>query len=312
MKLIVQIPCYNEADALPAVVADIPRQIPGIDELEVLVVDDGSTDGTSAVAEDCGVDHIVRHLSNRGLAAAYRTGLDACLSRGADIIVNTDGDGQYRGECIPKLIELILKGEYEVVVGERPIETIEHFSPLNKRLHRLGSRVVEKLSGVRVPDATSGFRAITRRVAMGVSISSRFTYTLETLIAYGDRGIAVGSVPIRTRKQTRPSRLFRNSAHYVWLSAWDILRITTWHAPLRLFWTVGSLLMLPGLALAVRFLYFFFTDGGAGHVQSLLFGAVLVVVGFQVALTGLVADMNAVNRRRLEEVLQRLRQHDAQ
>jgi hypothetical protein len=233
------------------------------------------------------------------------------VTRGADIIVNTDGDDQYVGECIRDLVRPILEGKCEMVVGARPIERIEHFSPVKKWLQRIGSRVVEWISGVKVPDATSGFRALSREVALKLNIASRFSYTLESLIQCGDRQIAVGSVPVETRPQTRPSRLFRNSAHYVWLSLWAILRITTWHAPLRVFWPLGTVIASVGLLIGVRFLVFYFTEGGAGHVQSLLLAAILLMVGIQIILTGLVADMVATNRRAHEELLYRSRRRDA-
>jgi glycosyltransferase involved in cell wall biosynthesis len=311
MKLIVQIPCFNEADTLPAVVERIPREIEGIDVVEVLIIDDGSSDDTVEVARRCGVDHVVRHVQNRGLAAAFMTGLDACVSQGADIIVNTDGDGQYEGRCIPDLVRPIVEGDYEMVVGERPIEEIAHFSPTKKWLQRAGSRFVEWISGIDVPDATSGFRALSRDVALKLNISSRFTYTLESLIQCGDRQIAVTSVPIETRSQTRPSRLFKGTAHYIWLSLWAILRITTWHAPLRLFWPLGAVFTVVGLLIGLRFLVDYFTVGGAGHIQSLLLAAILLMVGVQVILTGLVADMVATNRRANEELLYRSRRRDA-
>jgi glycosyltransferase involved in cell wall biosynthesis len=311
MKLIVQIPCFNEAGTLPAVVERIPREIEGIDVVEVLIIDDGSSDDTVEVAQRCGVDHIVRHVQNRGLAAAFMTGLDACVTRGADIIVNTDGDGQYEGKCIPDLVRPILAGQYEMVVGERPIEKIDHFSPSKKWLQRSGSRFVEWISGVAVPDATSGFRAISRDTALKLNISSRFTYTLESLIQCGDRQIAVTSVPVETRGQTRPSRLFKGSAHYIWYSLWAILRITTWHAPLRLFWPLGGIFFLSGFVLGLRFVAYYVTQGGAGHIQSLLLSSVLLMMGVQIILTGLVADMVATNRRANEELLYRARRQDA-
>lgn len=311
MKLIIQIPCLNEAETLPQLLKGLPRKIEGVDEIEVLVVDDGSTDDTSEVARRCGADHVLRHISNRGLAAAFKTGLDACVARGADIIVNTDGDGQYASECIADLIKPIVNGEFEFVVGERPIEDIKEFSPIKKWLQRTGSKFVQQISGVAVPDATSGFRAMSRDVALSLNISSTFTYTLETLIQAGDKHISVGSVPIKTNPQSRPSRLFKNSAHYLWLSLWAILRITTWHAPLRLFWPIGTLMGLVGSLLGLRFLVFYWMGNGGGHVQSLLLGAVLLVVGFQVILTGLMADMVATNRRTLEEILYRSRRRDS-
>ena len=312
MKLIIQIPCLNEAETLPQLLGELPREIEGIDEIEVLVIDDGSSDDTSAVARRCGVDYVLRHVANKGLAATFKTGLDACVARGADIIVNTDGDGQYASECISDLVRPIVKGEFEYVIGERPIEEIREFSPVKKWLQRTGSRVVQQISGVAVPDATSGFRAMSREVALNLNISSSFTYTLETLIQAGDKHISVGSVPIKTNPQSRPSRLFKNSAHYVWLSLWAILRITTWHAPLRLFWPIGGALGVAGTLLGIRFLTFYLLGDGGGHVQSLLLGAVFLVVGFQVVLTGLMADMVATNRRTLEEVLYRSRRRDSE
>ncbi len=311
MKLIIQVPCFNEAETLPQLLDELPKQIEGIDTIEVLVIDDGSTDGTSAIAHSGGAHHVIRHISNRGLAAAFKTGLDGCLAHGADIIVNTDGDGQYSSECIPDLVRPILNGELEYVVGERRIDSIKEFSPIKKWLQRTGSRVVQRISGVAVPDATSGFRAMSREVALSLNISSNFTYTLESLIQSGDKGISVGSVPIETRPSTRPSRLFKNSAQYIWRSLWAILRITTWHTPLRLFWPIGILIGLAGAGLGARFMVFYLMGDSSGHVQSLLLAAVLLVVGFQVILTGLVADMVATNRRRLEEILYRSRRRDS-
>jgi len=312
MKLIVQIPCYNEAETLPPVVESIPREIEGVDEVEILVIDDGSEDGTGDVARACGVEHVVRHVTNRGLAAAFMTGLDACVSRGADLIVNMDGDGQYPGHEIPRLLAPLLEERCEFVVGERRIEEIASFSPVKQRLQRLGSRAVERLAGISIADATSGFRALTRSVALQLNISSKFTYTLESLIQCGHRGIAVGAVTVSTNPVSRTSRLFGSSLEYVWRSIWTMLRIHTWHAPLSLFWSVGGVLGAIGFLLGVRFLYFFATGDGAGHLQSLLLGAVLLVVAAQLVLTGLLADLVATNRRSNEELLYRARRLDAE
>jgi glycosyltransferase involved in cell wall biosynthesis len=279
VKLIVQIPCLNEAESLPGVVASIPRRIEGIEKVEVLVIDDGSCDDTGDVARHCGVEHVVSHVTNRGLSAAFMTGLDACVSRGADLIVNIDGDGQYPGHEISRLVAPLIEGRCEFVVGERPIEEIEDFSPIKKRLQRIGSRVVKRLSGVSVRDATSGFRGMTRDIS--------------------------------THPTPRPSRLFGSTLEYVWRSVWTILRIHAWHAPLSLFWSAGALLGAAGTLLGVRFLSFYLRGDGSGHVQSLLLGAVLMVVAAQLLLTGLLADLVATNRRSNEELLYRARRRDA-
>lgn len=308
MKLVVQIPCYNEAGDLPRVVASIPRTIEGVDEIEILVIDDGSTDDTSGVARSCGVDHVVRHVRNRGLVVAFMTGLDVAVSLGADLIVNIDGDAQYRGEDVPKLIAPILDGSCEFVVGVRPLD---EFVATKKWLQRVGSRVVQQLAGVKVADATSGFRAMTRDVALQLNIASSFTYTLESLIQCGHRGIAVGTVPISTNPTMRASRLFGSNFEYVWRSIWTMLRIHTWHVPLPLFWFLGAAIALGGFLLGVRFFFFFLTGEGGGHVQSLLLGVAMLVIGVQVILTGLIADLVAANRRNHEELLYRARRRDA-
>lgn len=307
MKLIIQIPCYNEEATLPLTVQDLPRSLPGVDEIELLVIDDGSTDRTVEVARALGVDHIVRLGQHRGLATAFLKGLEAALVAGADIIVNTDADNQYRGEDIARLVEPILAGQADVVVGDRGVASVPTFSLLKRHLQQLGSWVVQQAAGVSIPDATSGFRALSREAALRTIVLSEYSYTLETLIQAGARRMAVKYVPVRVNPQTRRSRLMRNIPHYLVNSTATILRTYTMYRPLRVFLTVGALMSLGGIALGVRFLYYFFTSGGQGHVQSLILAAILIIVGFQVCLIGLVADLIGFNRKILEETLYRLR-----
>jgi len=310
MKLIVQIPCYNETDTLPATLADIPRHIEGIDEVAVLIVDDGSTDNTAQVARQHGADHIVRLKSNRGLAVAFSVGLSRSLELGADIIVNTDADNQYKGECIADLIAPILHEEADLVVGTRPIEAIAEFSWLKKKLQRLGSWVVRKVSGTDIADATSGFRAYSRAAAMRLNVVSDFTYTLETLIQAGRTNLAIAQVPIQTNPQARASRLFSSIPAYIWQSLKTILRIYALYHPLRFFATVGLLLFLPGLALGVRFVYYYIIGNGSGHVQSLILAAVLMLLGFQIGIFGVLADLVGANRRLIQEALYKAKRQE--
>jgi len=310
MKLIVQVPCYNEAETLPATLADIPRHIEGIDEIEVLIVDDGSTDNTTEVARQHGADHIVRLKANRGLAVAFSVGLEKSLELGADIIVNTDADNQYKGECIPDLIAPILHEEADLVVGTRPIEAIAEFSWLKKKLQRLGSWVVRQVSGTDIADATSGFRAYSRAAAMHLSVVSDFTYTLETLIQAGRTNLAIAQVPIQTNPQARASRLFSSIPAYIYQSSKTILRIYALYRPLRFFATVGLLLFLPGLALGLRFVYYYITGNGTGHVQSLILATVLMLLGFQILIFGVVADLIGANRKLVQNILSHLRKED--
>lgn len=307
MKLIVQIPCFNEQATLPQTLADIPRQIDGFDRVEILVVDDGSTDGTAEVARRCGADHVVRHTRNQGLARAFRTGLDACLELGADVIVNTDADNQYAGSGIPDLVRPILAGQADIVVGDRGADRLPHFSAGKRRLQRLGSRVVRRLSGVAVPDAVSGFRALSREAALKINVVSSFSYTIETLIQAGHERMAVASVPVAVNPQTRESRLFRSLPYFLLQSLATMIRTYTMYKPLRVFSTLGLALVLLGTLPVVRFLFYYFQGQGGGKVQSLVLGAVLLIFGFMSLLVGVIADLISVNRRLLEILLQKVR-----
>ena len=307
MKLIIQIPCYNEEAMLPETVRDLPESLPGVDEIEVLVVDDGSCDGTAEVAEALGVDHVIRLKSNQGLAYAFTAGLNTALRAGADIIVNTDADNQYRGEEIERLIQPLLDGEADIAVGDRGVAALEHFSPLKRRLQRWGSWIVERVAGIPIPDATSGFRALTRDAAMRLTVLSDYTYTLETLIQAGARRMAVTYVPVRTNPQTRQSRLIGSVPSFLAVSAITILRFFAMYRPLRLFLGLGALLIGGGVVIGVRFLYYFLAGAGTGKVQSLILAAILTIVGFQVCMIGLMADLVRLNRKMLEETVFRVR-----
>ena len=307
VKLIIQIPCYNEAETLPQTVKALPRALPGIDEIEYLVVDDGSQDETAEVARQAGVHHILRHNHRMGLAASFVTGLEACLRQHADIIVNTDADNQYHADDIEHLIEPILAGRADIVVGDRGVARLLSFSKLKRTLQRIGSWVIAQTSGVSTPDATSGFRAITREAAFRTLVLSEYSYTLETLIQAGSQRMTVEYVPVRTNPQTRPSRLMRSIPHYLANSGATIIRAYTMYRPLRVFTFISVFMIAIGMAIGVRFLYFFAIGRGSGHLQSLLLGSVLIIIGFQTLLIGLVADLIGFNRKILEEVLFRIR-----
>jgi glycosyltransferase involved in cell wall biosynthesis len=308
VKLIIQIPCYNEEATLPATLRDLPRTLPGVDAIEYLVVDDGSSDGTGEIAKELGVHHVIRHKANRGLATAFVTGLEAALAMGADVIVNTDADNQYYGEDVGALIRPILDGRADIVVGDRGVAALEYFSPVKRALQRLGSWVVQRAAGIPIPDATSGFRAFTREAALRLTVLSDHTYTLETLIQAGARRMLVAYVPVRTNPQTRKSRLIRSLPSFLALQAVTILRFYTMYRPLRVFMTAGAVLIALALVLGVRFLFFWAAGRGAGHVQSLILAAIFSIIGFQVCLIGLIADLVSLNRKMIEETLYRVRQ----
>jgi glycosyltransferase involved in cell wall biosynthesis len=313
MKLIIQIPCLNEEAVLPQTLAALPREVPGFDEVEWLVIDDGSSDATAAVARQCGVDHIVRFTSHKGLAIAFQTGIDAALKLGADVIVNTDADNQYRGDQIPNLVQPILEHRADVVVGDRGIRKHTEFSVPKKFLQLWGSWVVRQASGTDVPDVSSGFRAYSREAALRLIVVSRFSYTLETLIQAGKSDLAVAHVPIATNPKTRESHLFRSTFEYIRRSVGTILRIYAMHEPLRVFLSLAGIVGLAGLLLFGRVLWFYFTQPGpTGHVQSLIVASVLLVFAVQLAVLGVLADLVRANRVIAERSLQRLRKIELQ
>jgi glycosyltransferase involved in cell wall biosynthesis len=306
MKLVIQIPCLNEEKHLPVTLADLPKSIPGIDVIEVLIIDDGSTDNTVEVARAHGVQHVVSFPRNRGLARAFTAGIEGCLRAGADIIVNTDADNQYVGADIEKLVAPILANKADMVIGARPIMEIAHFSPIKKFLQRLGSWAVRAASGTTVQDAPSGFRAISRQAATQLKVFNDYTYTLETIIQAGRKGFAVASVPIRTNGDLRPSRLVRSIPSYVRRSLVTIVRIFITYRPFRFFFTLGAFSFFVGFLIGLRFLFYYFQEEVSGHTQSLILAAVLMIVGFMVSISGLLADIISVNRRLLEEMSSRL------
>jgi glycosyltransferase involved in cell wall biosynthesis len=307
MKLIIQIPCFNEAGQLPATLRDLPRDVTGIDKVEWLIVDDGSTDETVEVARRHGVDHVVRLTNHKGLAEAFQAGLDACLKLGADVIVNTDADNQYEAADIPALLKPILLGDADMVIGNRNVETLDHFSRSKKRLQRLGSAVVRGVSHTAVPDVTSGFRAYNREAALQVQVVSRFTYTLETIIQAGKMLVSVDHVSVRTNPQMRESRLFSSTWSYVRRNTLAIFRVYTMYEPLRVFFIAAAIAAAIGAVIWIRFLYYFVSEGGSGHVQSLILGATMLVISVQLAALGVMADVLAAIRVLLQRTLERVR-----
>lgn len=311
MKLIVQIPAYNEAETIAQTLREIPKKIDGITSIETIVIDDGSSDNTAEVARKSGANHVLQLKTHRGLSAAFVAGVDAALRLGADIIVNTDADNQYAGADIPKLIAPILRGTAEVVIGDRNVAASEHMSSFKKLLQHLGSWSVGLASGVTVGDATSGFRAFSREAAMQINVFNPFTYTLETIIQSGNRNLGVESVVVRTNAPTRSSRLYQGAGTYIRKSVATIFRIYTLYKPLKTFFAIGAILLLAGMAIGARFLWYFFAGDRAGHVQSLILAAVFLIAGFQTLLIGLIADLISVNRRLSEEILIRLKRVEA-
>jgi len=307
VKLIIQIPCYNEEKSLPITLGALPKEISGVTSIEYLIINDGSRDNTVETARRCGVHHIVNLGKKSGLAVGFMAGLDACLSLGADIIVNTDADNQYCGADVEKLIRPILEGRADIVIGERPIDSTEHFSRLKKKLQRLGSWVVRLASNTDVPDAPSGFRAFTRDAAMRMNVVSEYTYTLETIIQAGRKNMAVVSVPVRTNPELRESRLFKSIGEYVKRSVFTILRIFVMYKPLYFFTWVGLCFFGAGFLIGLRFLILMFVYNSGGHVQSLLLGVALILIGVQTMFLGLQADLIAANRKILEDVQYRVR-----
>jgi glycosyltransferase involved in cell wall biosynthesis len=302
VKLIIQIPCYNEAETLAIALAALPRQVPGFNFVEWLVIDDGSTDNTVEVAQSNGVDHIVRHTHNLGLAHGFMTGLDACLRLGADVIVNTDADNQYNADDIPVLTAPILEHRADIVVGARPIKTIKHFSFFKKVLQKLGSWVVRVASKTDIPDAPSGFRAMSRSAAQRLMVFSDYTYTLETIIQAGQKNMAITSVPIRVNKDLRPSRLMKSIPSYIKRSVVTIVRIFIIYRPFRFFGTIGMVLFGAGFLIGLRFLRLYLLGQGEGHVQSLILASALLLMGFQTLMVAFLADLLAANRKLMEEV----------
>jgi glycosyltransferase involved in cell wall biosynthesis len=307
MKLIIQIPCLNEEDALPVTLRDLPREVPGFDQVEWLIIDDGSTDRTIEVAREHGVHHVVRLTNNKGLASGFQAGLDAALKLGADVIVNTDADNQYFGGDIPKLVEPIVRGDADMVVGDREVMNIEHFSPLKKMLQRLGSWVVRRASATDVPDTTSGFRAYNREAALAMQVVSNYTYTLETIIQAGKMLIAVDHVPIRTNEKLRESRLFPSMGTYIRRNGVSIFRVYAMYEPLRVFMTGAILMGIAALVVWSRFAYFYVQGDGGGHIQSLILGVVLFNAAMLLGALGVIGDLLSGQRIMLQRTFERVR-----
>jgi glycosyltransferase involved in cell wall biosynthesis len=312
MKLIIQIPCFNEAEQLPRTLADLPREVEGFDTVEWLVIDDGSTDETVEVARAHGVDHLVRLTSNKGLATGFQAGIDTALKLGADVIVNTDADNQYYGPDVVKLVQPILEGRADMVVGDREVDGIEHFSPLKKALQRLGSWVVRRASSTTVPDTTSGFRAYNREAAIQIVVVSKFTYTLETIIQAGKLLVAVDHVPIRTNPKTRESRLFPSMGAYVRRNAVSIFRVYAQYEPLRVFWSLALIIGLASIAVWIRFAVAYVEGNGKGHVQSLILGAVLFIAAVVLWALGVIGDLLAAQRVMTQRTFERVRRIELQ
>lgn len=310
MKLIIQIPCYNEAETLEIALNDLPKHIDGIDTIEYLIINDGSSDNTVEVAKKWGVNYVVNFKKNKGLAKGFMAGLDMCLRKGADIIVNTDADNQYAGYDIATLIKPILNGEADIVIGERPIDQTEHFSPLKKKLQHFGSWVVRVASNSNIPDAPSGFRAFSREAAMHLNVTNEYTYTLETIVQAGREKIPMVSVPIHTNPNLRPSRLFSSMGNYIKKSMVTIVRAYVMYKPLTFFSVLGSIPFSIGVILGIRFLCYFINSNGSGHIQSLILASILILIGFVTFVAGIVSDTVAKNRIILEDIQYHTRKID--
>ena len=302
MKLIIQIPCYNEAETLAFALKSLPRELDGIDEIRWLIINDGSDDNTVAVAKECGVDYVVNFIQNRGLAKGFMAGIKECIKQGADIIINTDADNQYEAKDIPKLIKPILDSKAEYVIGERPISQTKHFSLMKKMLQKIGSWVVRKASNTHIPDAPSGFRAMSRECAKRLNVYNEYTYTLETIIQAGQKNFAITSVPIRTNEDLRPSKLVSSIPSYIKKSIITIVRIFVVYQPFKFFMSIAIVLFSIGFILGLRFLYYWMAGNGEGHIQSVILSGVLMGVGFQTSLIAFIADLLSVNRKLLEEI----------
>lgn len=302
MKLIIQMPCFNEAGTLEIALSALPRDVEGFDCVEWLIIDDGSTDETVKVAQRCGVDHIVQHMGNKGLAVAFMTGIENSLKFGADVIVNTDADNQYDARNIPDLVKPILEHRSEMVIGARPINAIEHFSPAKKLLQKIGSWVVRGASKTNIPDAPSGFRAFSKSAAQKLIVFSEYTYTLETIIQAGQKDISVCSVDVGVNEDLRPSRLVKSIPSYIQRSIFTIIRIYVIYRPFRFFLTLGALLFFVGLLISLRYMYFYFFENGEGHIQSLILSAIFIMMGFQTILVSFLADLLSANRKLLEDI----------
>ena len=310
MKLIIQIPCLNEEQTLPETLKDLPKSLKGIDNIEILIIDDGSTDRTKEVAKENGVHHILSFTNNKGLAKAFIFGMNHALKLGADIIVNTDADNQYFGGDIIKLIQPILDERADIVIGNRQVETIHHFSPLKIFLQKLGSWTVRQLSGTKIPDVTSGFRAYTKEAALQMNVISDFTYTVETIISAGNKNLAIEHTPVRTNKKLRESRLFPSIQIYIRRSLVTMLKAYSMYRPLKLFTIAGGTTFLIGLAIGCRYLFFFFQGQTEGHVQSLILSSIMLIVGFQIIMMGISAELIAVNRQILEDIQVRIKKNE--
>jgi glycosyltransferase involved in cell wall biosynthesis len=310
--LFIQIPCFNEEETLPITLGDLPRTLPGISKIEWLVIDDGSTDRTSQIAKECGVNHVIRHLRNQGLARAFLTGIEACIELGADVIVNTDADNQYCAQDIPRLIAPILNGEADYVIGSRPIESISTFSQTKKILQNLGSWLIRRVSNTPIKDTTSGFRALSRNAAQEMHVFNDYTYTLETIIQAGQKGMAIKDVSIRVNKTLRPSRLIKNIPDYLQKSIFTIIRIFMTYQPFIFFVMPGGFIFFMGILLGIRFLYYYLNSTGSGHIQSLILMTIMISMGGFLMITGLIADLISVNRKLLERIdlqIQRIKEN---